>query len=235
MANTLKGENAMSIQTQAHKFAAVILQNLPEVTEDVMQGWIENPKALQKLLAGLVPSDNGSATIVRACFRLALDKAFNTAEFIGKDWSVWRGQVDGNGLEGDEDSVPEPDIVDFQEIVLETHLQEGETKVHGEKKMRRARTGSNQQLGGRAFLALWNDWLACKVAGKPEDSVLEKLRMAEKIGNVIYFFGLTLRGPRGDRDVLGLCFSGKVWFWDYRWLGDRWLGGSPSVSLASVK
>lgn len=62
MANTLKGENTMSIQTQAHKFAATILQNLPEVSEDVMQGWIENPKALQKLLAGLVPTANGSVT-----------------------------------------------------------------------------------------------------------------------------------------------------------------------------
>ncbi|OGZ73426.1 MAG: hypothetical protein A2908_04090 [Candidatus Staskawiczbacteria bacterium RIFCSPLOWO2_01_FULL_38_12b] len=52
----------MSTQTQAHKFAATILQNLPEVPEDIMQGWIENPKALQKLLAGLVPPVNGSIT-----------------------------------------------------------------------------------------------------------------------------------------------------------------------------
>ena len=48
----------MSTQTQAHKFAATILENLPEVPEDIMQGWIENPKALQKLLAGLNLSVN---------------------------------------------------------------------------------------------------------------------------------------------------------------------------------
>ena len=52
----------MSTQTQSHKFAATILQNLPEVPEDIMQGWIENPRALQQLLAGLNPPVNGSAT-----------------------------------------------------------------------------------------------------------------------------------------------------------------------------
>ncbi len=52
----------MSIQTQTNKFTATILQNLPEVPEDIMQNWIENPKALQKLLSGLVPPVNGSAT-----------------------------------------------------------------------------------------------------------------------------------------------------------------------------
>jgi len=53
----------MSTQTQSHKFAAVILQNLPEVPEDRMQSWIENPRALQQLLAGLNPPINGSATV----------------------------------------------------------------------------------------------------------------------------------------------------------------------------
>jgi hypothetical protein len=192
---------------------------------------LRNPDLLMQIKLVIM----GLATIVRACFRLALDKAFNPAEFIGKDWSVWKGPIDGNGLEGDEDSVPEPDVVDFEQVVLETHLQEGETKVHGEEKMRRARSSKNVQLGGRAFLALWNDWLACKVAGKPEDSVLEKLRMAEKIGNVIYFFGLTLRDPRGRRRVLCLCFYGKGWDWGCYWLGSHWHGDDPSVSLASVK
>jgi hypothetical protein len=40
----------MSTQSQAWKLGAVILQNLPEMSGEVMQGWIENPKALQKVL-----------------------------------------------------------------------------------------------------------------------------------------------------------------------------------------
>jgi len=55
----------MSIQSQAHKFGATILQNLPEVPEDIMQNWIENPRALQKLLSGLCPSVNGSDNSVQ--------------------------------------------------------------------------------------------------------------------------------------------------------------------------
>jgi len=176
----------------------------------------------------------GLATIVRACFKLALDKAFDPA-FIGKGWSIWRGPTDGNGLEGDEDYVPEPDVVDFEEIILETHLEEGEANVHGEEKMKRARAGKNRQLGGKTFLALWTNWQACKAAGKPEDSILERLRRAGKIGKVVYFFGLTLRGPLGGRCVLCLYFGGSGWDWRYGWLGHRWSAGRPSAALASVE
>jgi len=79
----------------------------------------------------------GLATIVRACFKLALDKAFNPSEFIGENWKVWKGPADGNGLEGDEDCVKELDVVDLEQIVMETHLQGDETSVYGEEKMRR--------------------------------------------------------------------------------------------------
>lgn len=49
----------MSDQTQSYKFAATILQNLPEVPRDVAQKWIENPRQLQRVLKVLaeIPSD----------------------------------------------------------------------------------------------------------------------------------------------------------------------------------
>lgn len=178
----------------------------------------------------------GLATIVRASFKLALDKVLNPAEFIGSGWRTWRGSADSTGLDENEpeDYIAEPDVVDFEQIILETHLQEKETIINGEEKMRRARASKNQQLGGKACLALWNDWLACKAAGKPEDSVLERLRRAGKIGNRIYFFGQTLRRPCGVRSVLYLYFNGGEWRCSYRWLDCGWCAGSPSVSLASV-
>ena len=40
---------------QVAKLVARIAENLPEMSPDVMQGWIENPKALQKFLTGLCP------------------------------------------------------------------------------------------------------------------------------------------------------------------------------------
>lgn len=61
-----KGKNAMNVQKQIGKFHATLLENLPEMTPDVMQGWIENPKALQKNLQGLAPSSPE-----RPSFRLA--------------------------------------------------------------------------------------------------------------------------------------------------------------------
>ncbi len=51
----------MSAQSQVRKFNAVVLENLPEMTKDVMQGWIENPSGLQKALrSALVPSQDGN-------------------------------------------------------------------------------------------------------------------------------------------------------------------------------
>lgn len=41
---------------QTAKLGARILENLPgNMSDDVMQGWIDNPKGLQEFLAGLVP------------------------------------------------------------------------------------------------------------------------------------------------------------------------------------
>lgn len=178
----------------------------------------------------------GLATVVRSYFKLALDKTFNPSEFIGKDWSVWKGPADGKGLEGDDDSVVESGTVDFEQVALETHLQGIETSLNGEEKMRRARSDKNKaQLGGKAFLALWNDYQTRKAEGKPEESILEKLRKSGKIGNVVYFFGLTLRSPNGYRNVLYLCFDGPEWYWDCYWLVSDWNSGNPSASLASVK
>ncbi|OGZ90320.1 MAG: hypothetical protein A2599_03310 [Candidatus Staskawiczbacteria bacterium RIFOXYD1_FULL_39_28] len=193
---------------------------------------LRSPEVLSQFKLVLI----GLATIVRACFKLALDKAFNPSEFVGSGWTVWKGPADGTGLEGDEDCVAEPAVVDFERIALETHLQESDNgSVHGEEKMRRARASKNRQLGGRTFLGLWNDWLVCKAAGKPEDSILEHLRRAGKIGTVVYFFGLVLRDPYGRRCVLCLGFDGGRWYWDCRWLGRHlFFSDGPSVSLASV-
>jgi len=179
---------------------------------------------------------SGLATVVRASFKLSCSEALNVAEFVGNNWSVWKGPADGNGLDGKEYCVSDPDVVDFERIVLETHLKKSDNgRIHGEEKMRRARAGKNQLLGGRSFLALWKDWQKCKAEGKPEESVLEKLRRAKKIGDVICFFGLPLRNPIGIRCVLYLSFGGRGWYWDCNWLGDDWNADIPSASLASVK
>ena len=42
---------------QTAKFLAMVAQNIPEMSSDVMQGWIQNPKALKKALAPLCPPE----------------------------------------------------------------------------------------------------------------------------------------------------------------------------------
>ena len=43
------------MHTQTAKLVARIAENLPNITDDVMQAWIEDPKGLQRFLAGLCP------------------------------------------------------------------------------------------------------------------------------------------------------------------------------------
>ncbi|MSR88004.1 MAG: hypothetical protein EXS69_02495 [Candidatus Zambryskibacteria bacterium] len=44
------------IDKQTCKLISRILENLPrEMSEDIMQGWIQNPEGLKKFLSGLVP------------------------------------------------------------------------------------------------------------------------------------------------------------------------------------
>jgi hypothetical protein len=53
MVKPLKGETTMSYQVA--KLIARVAENLPDMSEAVMQGWIENPKGLQEFLTGLCP------------------------------------------------------------------------------------------------------------------------------------------------------------------------------------
>ncbi len=185
-------------------------------------------KLRQANLSGILQVLQGTAKIVRECFKLACGKAFSPAEFLGKGWAVWKGPVDGNGLEGDEDRDAREDelsVIDWEKVLLETHLQEGENSIRGEEKLKRALASGNIQLGGRAFLSLWDDYQANR-----ENSMLEKLR--RKGVTRIYFFGLRLRDPSGGRFVLFLYFYGSEWYWYFNWLRDHWDAHNPSASLA---
>lgn len=186
-------------------------------------------KLRQADLATILQVLRGTARIVREFFKLACDKPFNPAEFLGEGWGVWKGRADGDGMTGEEDRDTREDglsVIDWDQVFLETHLQERESLVNGEEKLKRAISGGNIQLGGKAFLSLWEGYQANR-----ENSVLEKLRL--KGVSRIYFFGLRLRDPGGDRYVLSLCFSGSGWRWDYDWLGYDWHAYAPSASLAS--
>lgn len=70
---------------QTAKLIARIAENIPEMSGDVMQGWIDNPRGLQKFMAGLnPPQEVGGGT------RLTINYALTLAEMIAAgryDWT----------------------------------------------------------------------------------------------------------------------------------------------------
>ena len=42
---------------QTDEFLALVTENMPEMSGEIMQGWINNPKGLQKFLLGLCPTE----------------------------------------------------------------------------------------------------------------------------------------------------------------------------------
>jgi len=69
---------------QDRKFVAMVVENLPEVPEDVKQGWIENPKGLQKFLSGLCPPAEAfaQAQLLRKLTTVVVSGA---KKFVAKD------------------------------------------------------------------------------------------------------------------------------------------------------
>lgn len=174
---------------------------------------------------------NGGRVIIGELKRLALGPSIDPAEFIGKGWTVWKGPKGGSGLEGDEDrDVRENDLVevDFAQVDFATCLNGSEGSIKGEEKLERMKASGKIRLGGRTFLALWQNYQAMK-----ENSVLEWLYRTFQI-TYIDFFGLVLRSSSGDRYVLYLYRYGDgQWSWHCRWLGNGWSASDRSASLAN--
>ena len=54
---------AKTYDRQTAKFLAVVGENMPEISDDVMEGWIQNPGSLQKFLKGLCPPEAAEPSI----------------------------------------------------------------------------------------------------------------------------------------------------------------------------
>lgn len=156
-------------------------------------------------------------------------KSFNPTEFIGADWRVWRGPVNGNGLEGDEERDPRAAILaelDVNKVQLVTYLKKGESVTTGEERIKRLKIDGRIRLDENAFQAFWNN------------KELIPARFKERVnGSIqfIFFDGVVLHSlGDGNRYTLCFYFSGNgSWRWGYRQLG---LGRSishPSAVLAS--
>lgn len=198
---------------QTGKFLATIAQSMPEISADVMQGWIENPKGLKKALAGaLCPpklslSEGATISIPR--------NRFNPAEFLGPGWSIIADETDTRSA-----TLTELDITNVQ---LVTMLRDGEFGIKGEEKLRRLKEANHVRLGADVLFHLLESKHLIPESWKEE--VNGEIRF-------VFFDGMVLR-HLGARYVLYLYWHDCAWKWDSRWLVLDWHDYYPSAVLAS--
>ena len=136
----------------------------------------------------------------------------NPAQFLGRGWDIWKGPVDGDGLDGAEyrDHANDKLIeIDFAQVVLTTCLNKGESRITVTKKLQRLEaTPSYIRLGTRMSRALLDDYRK-----KSQSSILEWLHLDHQI-NRLEFLGDILRSPDGNQSILYLFNYNIGWSWD---------------------
>ncbi len=150
---------------------------------------------------------------------------FNPAEFLGKDWSIWRGSANGDGLSGEEEQDERSLAItelNLSQVQLVTCLNEGEERIAGEERLERLKENNFIRLDANVFLTLWQNQHLIPEVWKKTNTTF------------IFFEGTILRSPRGGRCVLCLYWGVGEWFWGYDWLEGDWYGGYyPSAVFAS--
>ncbi len=151
-------------------------------------------------------------------------KPFNPS-FVGKGWTIWKGPVDGNGLEGPEDQ-DECSLaltkLDLMKVQFETTLKKGEGYVNGEEKYKRLKKTGYIRLDAKIFQTLW------------ENKTLILKSWKKGYTNYITFDGTVLRSPYGKRYVMYLMdWDYGEWNWYYDWLGYDLGAHDSSAVLAS--
>lgn len=80
----------------------------------------------------------------------------------------------------------EDGVLDWTKIISEQFVS-GESSISGTEWLARAARSKNIQLGFLTFLALWENYLACKSADEPEGSILEQLYRGKQIPWKFFF------------------------------------------------
>ena len=193
---------------------AQVLRALPSFTPDIRQGWIENPKGLQKFLADLNPPESPKKETQPTTLTIPRTTPFDPEAFIGKGWKV---------VEEDERSLALTEV-DLTKVRLVTCLKKGESSIKGEEKLKRLKEAGHIRLDAAVFKALWDNKHLI-----PEDWKKE----INGYRTYIYFDATVLQGPSGYRYVLYLYWGGGGWRWFYDWLEDGWSSIGPSAVLVT--
>ena len=184
-----------------------------QVPDDLVDWATQNPKQAGVQFVAFLK--NRCSLIVGEPKIIPIDRStpFNPA-FVGGGFRI--DEEDKNSLKLTE--------VNLSKVSLETMLEEGETRVNGEEKLKRLKKAKHIRLDAKVFQTLWENQELIPASWKEKTN-----------GNTTYIFfdGTVLRDSDGDRYVLYLYWFGDRWDWDGRWLGRDWRASLPSAVVAS--
>lgn len=157
---------------------------------------------------------------------LTIDRTvpFDTETFIGKGWSIWKGPIEGNGLQGEEEqdqrSLSMSEIT-LEQMLFKTGLKQDEISVSGEDKIKRHRALSHIMADAKIGQILY------------EEEGQKTLWAVSKRTKLTWFElpGTTIRSPEADRSDMCLYQDYEEWRWCCRWLGSNRCLGIPSLVL----
>ena len=196
--------------------ATLELLNRLGVDREGLKNFRKASSHIQVAVARLMQGD-GSTSAGRM---MLATKPLDPASFIGKGWEFVAKECCLRTHALTE--------IDWAKVEFVTCLNEGESSITGEEKLKRLKSSGAIRLGSSAFNSLWLDYQARKA-----ESVLEQLFKEQNL-TYIDFFGDVLLYPLGHRLVLCLDRDdGGRWHWSYRWLGHVWDASDRSAVSAS--
>ena len=201
----------MTIDKQTAKLGARILENLPvDLDDNTMQGWIDNPKGLQKFLRGLCPSP-----VVVPTLEPPLDFIIHVDRSVKPSYPEWMKKVMHLELEG-----TGPSEYNLKAQVEEwLHDDQKSGVVRGQ--MIYGHLKASNELANCLGLA---DLLAIQAKGI---AVFRKLFKGKAV------FGwksiVENRDINDNLNVPYLCGLGGGVLLHWHWLNDDWYSGDPAL------
>lgn len=179
---------------------------LEKLTGKDAERWIIHLKML--LRGEMTSTRNNVISILRG--------RFNPAKFIGKGWGIIADKTDRRSLALTE--------VDPAEVQLVTMLKDGESRMTGERKLRRLETSNYIRLDIDIFFTIWHNQRLIPESWK------EKVN-----GNTRYIFfdGTILKHQDNNSSVLCLYWMDGAWHWSVYRLTCFWSDNGLSAVLVA--
>ncbi len=213
----MKKQNTYDLQTA--KFIATVCQNVPELSGDVMQGWIENPKSLKKFLKGLCPPETTPTFPTWKTIALGIHKSADeyrkALKVNGFKIGDWANDILGKPAFTASDTETEIELVKM--TVAELGFKEGTTR---------------KDVYERAIE------LGLKLCPNEVGPALRLQYTDQPMGEWLLIAMDSITDSNGNLDVFhternsdGLGLYGSIGYYDYRWGADsQWVfsRGNPA-------